>query len=94
MFGDFSIVWDTYPNALVIPESAAVREDNATIVFVVEDGEAVRREVDPGLNGGGWLQIVDGLDLDDSIVLSGQARLRDGSRVLARSAASQPRITG
>ena len=85
MFGEFRIVWDTYEDALVIPEAAAVREDTETIVFVVEDGEAVRRRVEVGLSGGGLLQIVDGLALDDSIVLSGQARLRDGSRVLARS---------
>ena len=85
MFANFSIVWETYANALVIPESAALREDADTIVFVVENGEAVRRKVRPGLNAGGLLQIVDGLALEDSIVLTGQARLRDGSRVLARS---------
>lgn len=94
MFADFVIVWDTYSNAVVIPESAAIREDNETIVFVVENGEAVRRRVEPGLESGGLLQIVDGLSLDDSIVLTGQARLRDGSRVLARSAAADRSVTG
>jgi len=94
MFAQFSIVWDTYPDALVIPEGAVLREDTETIVFVVENGEAVRRKVSTGLNGDGLLQIVDGIGLDDRIVLSGQARLRDGSRVLARSASPSQPVSG
>ena len=71
-----------------------MKEDTDTIVFVVENGEAVRRKVSTGLSSNGLLQIIDGLALDDRIVLSGQARLRDGSRVLAQSAAQSQSVSG
>lgn len=94
MFGRFTIAWQTYRNALLIPDSATVAEDRDTIVFVVEDGEAVRRSVQTGIRSNGFVQITGGLSLDDDIVLTGQSRLRDGVRVLATAAPAAPRIRG
>ncbi len=92
MFGRFTIAYEKHADAIVIPASAAVREDNELIVYVVEDGSAVRRPIRPGILSDGLLEVVGGLDAHDSIVLSGQSRLRDGSRVLA-SAVSGKRNT-
>ena len=85
MFGRFTIAWQTHSDALVLPESALVREDTATTVFVVADGEATRRVVTTGIRSGGVVEIVDGLNAGDRVVLRGQSRLRDGSRVLAQA---------
>ncbi len=85
MFGRFTIAWQTNNDALVVPESALVREDTATTVFVVADGEATRRVVTTGIRSGGVVEIIDGLNADDRVVLRGQSRLRDGSRVLAQA---------
>lgn len=86
MFGRFTIAYETHSDAIVIPSSAAVREDGEVIVFVVEDGEARRRSVETGIEADGMIEVTGGLSARETVVLSGQTRLRDGSRVLARAA--------
>ena len=85
MFARFQIAYETHKDALVVPASATVVEDDATVVFVVEDGAAVRRPVDTGIHSGDYIEILGGLSAGDAIVLRGQSRLRNGSRVLART---------
>ena len=83
MFGRFTIAYEKHVNALVIPVAAAVQEDNEIIVFVVQDGAAVRREIQVGIRSNGVLEVLSGLDSDDVIITTGQSGLRDGSSVLA-----------
>lgn len=85
MFARFQIAYETHADALVVPASATVVEDDATVVYVVEDGAAVRRRVKTGIRSGDFIEILGGLSADDTIVLRGQSRLRNGSRVLARA---------
>jgi membrane fusion protein (multidrug efflux system) len=94
MFGRFTIAYETHSDALVIPNSAAVREDSEVVVYVVTDGKVSRRRVGTGIEADGLVEIVSGLSTGDSVVLSGQARLREGSRVLASAAPGAPRATG
>jgi membrane fusion protein, multidrug efflux system len=81
MFGRFSIVWDARKNVLLAPRVAIVDDDVSDSVFVVVDGQAVRRTVRTGYTRGNQVEIVDGLDGSEEIVVLGQAGLRDGSRV-------------
>ena len=83
MFGRFAIAYEKHVAAILIPATAAVREDNEIIVYVVENGAAVRRPIQTGIQSNGLLEVVNGLGTSDQIVLSGQSRLREGSRVLA-----------
>lgn len=83
MFGRFTIAYEKHLDTLIIPIAAAVQEDNEIIVFVVQDGAAVRREIQVGIRSNGVLEVLSGLDLDDIIIITGQSGLRDGSRVLA-----------
>ena len=50
---------------------------------LVEDGAAVRRRVQTGIEADGMIEVLDGLDAAERVVLAGQSRLRDGSPVLA-----------
>lgn len=82
MFSRFGINFEKHADALVVPTHALVQEDGAHLVYVVHEGAAVRRTVSIGIESGGVTEILDGLAPADRVVVTGQASLRDGSRVL------------
>jgi membrane fusion protein (multidrug efflux system) len=67
--------------ALLVPENAIVPEQGRTFVFVVEEGEASRREVKVGKRRPGVVEIVDGLKEHERVVVEGTQNLRDGGPV-------------
>jgi HlyD family secretion protein len=83
MFGRFNIAYEKHVNVLTIPAAALISEDSESVVYVVEDGAAVRRHVLTGISTGGRIEIIDGLADHEQIVITGQGSLRDGSKVLA-----------
>lgn len=93
MFGRFTIAYEKHENALVIPATALLDEDNESTVYIVENDAVIRRIVETGFEENGRVEILDGLDDDDQIVVVGQAGLRDGSKVLA-SVSELDRFTG
>ena len=66
---------------LAVPASAVLFRRGRHLVFVVEDGRAVEREVEIGLANDGWREIVSGLAPGDSVVVEGQALLAEGDLV-------------
>ena len=67
-------------NALVLPVRAVrARASEAPFVLVVEDGEAVRREVRLGLRSEEHLEILEGLEAGTEVILS--AGVEAGDRV-------------
>jgi len=85
MFSRFSIACEKHADALVVPSNAVVQEDGDFMIYVVNEGIAVRRKVVVGIESGGLTEILEGLDASDRVVVTGQASLRDGSKVLASS---------
>ena len=83
MFGRFNIAYEKHADALLIPVAALLEEDSDTVVYVVNDGEASRREIEIGIQSNGFVEVLGGLDADEQIVVTGQNGLRDGARVLA-----------
>lgn len=83
MFSRFGIRFQEHADALVVPTRALVEEDGVHVLYVVDDGAAVRRVVQVGITSGGVTEILTGLDPRESVVVTGQASLRDGSKVLA-----------
>jgi len=83
MFGRFMISYEKHSNALVIPANALLDEDEETTVYVVQDDEVVRRNVEVGIEEDGRVEILSGLLDDDQVVVIGHSGLRDGSKVLA-----------
>jgi membrane fusion protein (multidrug efflux system) len=89
MFSRFSINCEEHEDALVVPSRAVVREDNQFVLYVVNDGAAARRSVQVGVESGGMTEILSGLEAGDRVVVTGQASLRDGSKVLANNQAGE-----
>jgi membrane fusion protein (multidrug efflux system) len=69
-------------DALVIPESALVPEGDSQYVFVVNGQQkAVKTLVEVGERKPGLVQILDGLEAGEKVIIEGTLRVRDGSDV-------------
>jgi membrane fusion protein (multidrug efflux system) len=76
----------TRTGAITVPEEAVLRRADGAIVFrVLADSRVERVPVKTGLIRDGWVEIVQGLQPDDSVVSRGHADLIDGSLVSARN---------
>jgi membrane fusion protein (multidrug efflux system) len=85
MFARFTVAYEEHPEALLIPLTALIDEDEQATVYVLNGTEVLRRSVTTGIETNGQIEILDGLDEYDTIVVTGQSGLRDGSKVLASS---------
>lgn len=93
MFGRFTIAYEQHKGALVIPAEALLDEDDESTVYVVSNGEVVRRTVETGIEAKGNIEILSGLSEEEIIVVVGHSGLRSGSKVLA-SNTIQDRFAG
>ncbi|WP_157995247.1 efflux RND transporter periplasmic adaptor subunit [Peristeroidobacter soli] len=75
--------------ALLVPENAIVPEQGHTFVFVVENGEASRRQVKLGKRRPGVVEVVDGLKEHERVVVEGTQNLRDGGPVREHGAQAE-----
>ncbi|MEE4110117.1 MAG: efflux RND transporter periplasmic adaptor subunit [Halieaceae bacterium] len=71
--------------ALVVPSVAVLQSLEAVSVFTVEDGVAVRREVQTGQRTEAEVEILRGLSPGDEIITSGIQGVRDGQAVNVRN---------
>lgn len=67
--------------ALVVPEQAILTRGDNKYLFTVEDGVARRLEVILGSREPGLVEVVEGVDADSRVVITGQERLSSGDRV-------------
>ncbi len=83
MFGRFTIAYEQHKDALVVPVAAVLDEDDVTTVYIVNNNEVVRRNIQTGIESDGKVEVLGGLDENDVIVVIGHSGLRNGSKVLA-----------
>lgn len=81
MFGRFRIIYDARVDALLVPRIALVENELEKAVFVVEDGVAQRRVVRTGYSRGERVEVLEGLEGDESVITIGQTGLKDGAAV-------------
>jgi membrane fusion protein (multidrug efflux system) len=81
MFARVNIVYERRDNALQVPRNAIVDDDGIQSVYVVAGDKAEQRRVKAGLTNNGWIEIVDGLQGDERVVVVGQAGLKTGTAV-------------
>jgi membrane fusion protein (multidrug efflux system) len=67
--------------AVTIPESALVSRGNDFLVFKADNGKAKETKVLAGRRENGFVEILDGVEAGQQVVIAGQARLRDGADV-------------
>jgi membrane fusion protein (multidrug efflux system) len=83
MFARVSLVIGEQPNALLVPEAALVPLGAQTVVYRIEraaqpgdPAQARRVVVRTGGRQAGWVQVLEGLQPGDSVVVAGQQRLQ------------------
>ncbi len=77
------ILWEG-EDVLQIPASALFREEDTWSVYVIEDGEAVRRSVTPGRRSGLLTEIQSGLEPGEQVILHPGESIASGVRVSTR----------
>ncbi|WP_372619244.1 efflux RND transporter periplasmic adaptor subunit [Falsiroseomonas sp.] len=80
MFARAEIIPDPTPR-LTVPQSALLFREGSPAVLVVEDERVVLRQVQTGVRRDGVVEIADGLEAGERVVVSGAGFLRDGDRV-------------
>ncbi len=90
MFADITIDASPRSHAVVVPSEAIVRSGLREQVFVVRDaGKFEPREVEIGLSGGDFTEILSGLAVGEEVVVSGQFLIDSESKL--REAAAKMR---
>lgn len=71
-------------DTLRVPASAVFRNDGGDAVFRIDGSRARLTPVRTGLQGGGWVEVLEGLDAGDRVVIHPDRELSDGQRVRSR----------
>lgn len=73
-----------YKAQLMVPRFAILERERDRIVYVVEDGKAVERQIKTGGSSDGQVQVLGGLHPGDQVVVTGQQKLTPGEPVAPR----------
>lgn len=69
------------PDALVIPSEAIIPEMGVDKVFCYRSGKAMPVDIETGIRTAGEVQVLSGLQVGDTIIISGTLQLRTGLSV-------------
>lgn len=81
MFAVGRISVRTVSDALVVPRSAVLKDEQGSYVFVVAEGAAHRVAVKTGIQTDAEVQILDGIGADQEVVAAGNYELEEGMPV-------------
>lgn len=81
MFARIRVVRETIAGAITVPAYSLITTADSTVAFIVQDGKAVRRKVETGVEINGRVRIVSGLAEGDRLIIAGQEKLKDGAAV-------------
>lgn len=81
MSGEVKLVLDSVDKAIIIKADAVLDEDGESFVFVVQDGKAIKRTVEVGLDTGDHVEVKSGLTAGEKLIIEGQYYVADGGEV-------------
>ncbi len=74
------IITEKVEDVLVIPRNAVLKKDNTEFVYVMEDNRAKKRELKLGLQTDHYVEVQEGLDEGDLLIVKGQHLLSNDVR--------------
>lgn len=74
---------------VVVPPASVVRRPAGEVVYVVDGQRAVERSVRVGLRGDGWVEIADGVESGETVVVDGAGFLTDDALLEVRERGEQ-----
>jgi membrane fusion protein (multidrug efflux system) len=81
MFARLKVVLKNIDDAVSVPVEALVTKPKGRMVFVVEDGKAIARPVETGIEADNRIQILSGVRPGDKVIVAGNGKLMDGVAV-------------
>ena len=82
LFARISVQGRVAEDAVVIPDAAIVTTPRGDkVIYVVKDGKASMRKVTIGLEQGKQVQVTDGIQAGEMVVIAGNLNLKDGAEV-------------
>jgi membrane fusion protein (multidrug efflux system) len=84
MFIEARLATNTRANAIVVPEDAIQPLRSANVVWAVVDGKASRRVVTLGVRSAGVVEILNGVQAGETVVVGGLERMGEGMPVAPR----------
>ena len=80
MFANVEIITDMHRTAISIPQSALLNDGGQTVVFVAAGSDYQKRTVTAGIQSNGRVEILDGLQAGDKVVVKGNYLLLQQSK--------------
>ena len=80
MFANVQIITDLHRTAISIPQAAVLDDGGKTVVFVSEGNGYQKRPVNIGIQGNGRVEIIEGLQAGDKVVVKGNYLLLQQSK--------------
>ena len=90
-FAKVEIILEQLPHAIVVPSESVIPEISGDKVFICVDGKARSVPVKAGIRTETSIQIVQGLNPQDTLILTGLLQLSDGKAVEIRDLQSNQR---
>jgi len=81
MFVRADIVVDRADSAIIIPKDVVISNRQRKHVFIVERNTAILRDIVTGLENDNYIEVIEGLQTNDNLVVRGFETLRENSRV-------------
>jgi membrane fusion protein (multidrug efflux system) len=81
MFARVSVLLETRPHAILVPEQAIWPQGRDTFVYRVVNGKAQLTKIELGIRRPGEVEVLKGLAPNDMVVTDGQMKLKDGAPV-------------
>jgi len=90
MFARLKLTLQTETETVTLPGDAVlVLPNGEKAAFVLKDGKVQRRVVKTGLEAGGRVQIISGVQLGETVVTAGNEKLKDGMAVKVQGGAGK-----
>lgn len=77
-------------DALLVPEQSVVLRPAGKVVYAIVDGKARQRVVQAGTKRGGFIEILSGLKVDQTVAQDGAGFLTDGAAVTVKERKEPP----
>ncbi len=81
MFVKADIVVDQADSAIIIPKDVVLSRRNRKYVYIVERNTAILRDIQTGLEDEENIEVTEGLNENDNLIIRGYETLRENSRV-------------
>ncbi|KPU45508.1 multidrug export protein EmrA [Oxobacter pfennigii] len=78
---DIKIITDEIANTITVPDSAVFDYKGSSCVFVVDNGKAVIRQVEKGLEGSKSIEITQGLNEGEVILIKPDNNIKEGIKI-------------